>query len=80
MYQEKKIVDDRIVNPFKTATEIHKGVQLSNPVSVRTIRNVLIKNDLRAFTSAIKPKLSYAHKANRLRFAEDCSNCDKDFF
>ena len=77
--QEQKIVDASKSDPFKTATEIHKEVELKNPVSVHTIRNVLIKNDLRAYTPVIKPKLSLAHKANRLLFAEDCSKCDKDF-
>ena len=47
--EEQKIVDASKANPFKTATEIHREVELTNPVSVRTIRNVLIKNGLRAF-------------------------------
>ena len=47
--EEQKIVDASKANPYKTATEIHREIELTNPVSVRTIRNVLIKNGLRAF-------------------------------
>ena len=47
--QKQKIVDATKANPYKTATELHREIELTNRVTVRTIKNVLIKNGLRAF-------------------------------
>ena len=47
--EEQKIVDASKANPYKTATELHREIELAKPVSVQTIRNVLRKNGLRAF-------------------------------
>ena len=47
--EEQMIVGVSKANPFKTATEIHREVELMNPVSLSTIKRVLIKNGLRSF-------------------------------
>ena len=54
------------------AADMHREVELKEPVAVRTFQNVLSKNNLKSIISANKPFLTNCHKANRLIFAEDC--------
>ena len=51
---------------------------LQDKVCVQTIRNVLNRNDLRAYRPVTKPLLTQAHRANRILFAEDLLECGND--
>lgn len=58
---------------FTTAVQIHRslmGLDGKARCSVRTVRNVLIKNNLNGRVAAQKPYLSQAHKQRRLEWAK----------
>jgi hypothetical protein len=67
--QEEQIVEKCLSNPFLTAVDIYKSCTDFAYFSIHTLRSVLRKHNLFAFSPAVKPFLTDTHKSKRLEFA-----------
>ena len=71
--EQRNICTQSRRDAFTTAVQIHRSLTGMNGkarCSVRTVRNVLIKNNLNGRVAARKPYLTAAHKQARLHWAK----------
>lgn len=58
-------------NPFMSSVELKCEFEISNNISTRTIRRILLNNKLFSRRAALKPNISLVNKKKRLKFAKD---------
>ena len=83
-YMERRILRAIKKNPFKSSVvltqEINQGMDEEKQISNSSLKQTAIKNDIRAYKPAVKPKLEPIHIRTRLDFARNYGNMSNRFW